>query len=104
MIMARKIRQTIFVCAAGLFLAGCVSDQELAGYSAKEAGFSVVAASVSRGTGGKDTVWIQNTDQARAVSARVHALVHKKTINADTAVGERPCNLQHASGAGCDIQ
>ncbi|MAW85508.1 MAG: copper resistance protein [Phyllobacteriaceae bacterium] len=103
MIMARKIRQTIFVCAAGLFLAGCVSDQELAGYSAKEAGFSVVAASVSRGTGGKDTVWIQNTDQARAVSARVHALVHKKTINADTAVQVALLNNKGLQSAYADI-
>ncbi|WP_375588391.1 TolC family protein [Hoeflea alexandrii] len=100
---SRKTIGLVLLPAAGLFLAGCVSDQEIAGFSAKDAGFSTVAASVSMGTKGKDTVWIQNKDQAKAASARVHELVHKKTINADTAVQVALLNNKGLQAAYADI-
>ena len=89
--------------SAALFLAGCVSDQELAGYSAKEAGFGVVAASVSIGTKGKEAVWLQNKDQAKANSKRVHGLVQTKTIDADTAVQVALLNNKGLQAAYADI-
>ena len=103
MSISRTTISFIVVSSAGLFLAGCVSDQELAGYSAKEAGFGVVAASVSIGTRGKEAVWLQNKDQAKAVSERVHGLVHKKTINADTAVQVALLNNKGLQAAYADI-
>ena len=103
MSISRTIISFIVVSSAGLFLAGCVSDQELAGYSAKEAGFGVVAASVSIGTRGKEAVWLQNKDQAKAVSERVHGLVHKKTINADTAVQVALLNNKGLQAAYADV-
>ncbi|MEM5474472.1 TolC family protein [Hoeflea sp. AS60] len=103
MSISRTTISFIVVSSAGLFLAGCVSDQELAGYSAKEAGFGVVAASVSIGTRGKEAVWLQNKDQAKAVSERVHGLVHKKSINADTAVQVALLNNKGLQAAYADI-
>ncbi len=35
---------------------------------------------------GKQTVWVQNSNHAAGVAKRVHGMIHKKTINADTAV------------------
>ncbi len=98
-----RSRSIAITSSAALFLTGCVSDQELAGYSARDAGFGVVAASVSMGTKGKDTVWIQNKNQATAVSERVHALVHKKSINADTAVQVALLNNRGLQAAYADI-
>ena len=66
-------------------LAGCVTGAEVAGYADPDAGFSVVQASTGAALG-KQTVWTKSTDQADAVAARVHALVHRRTIDADTAV------------------
>lgn len=81
-----KLKSGLIVSVSAAFLSGCVTDQDLAGYSDRRAGFSTVSAAVSVGTKGKQTVWIQNQDQVKAVSERVHGMVHKKTINADTAV------------------
>ncbi len=74
------------VVAASLALAGCVPGQVVARYSAADAGFLNVSAETAAATKGKETVWIQNSEQAYAVASRVHGLVHKKTIGADTAV------------------
>lgn len=99
----RKTSSVAFATSAALFLAGCVSDQQIAGYSARDAGFGPVAASVSIGTKGKDTVWIQNKDQAQAVSKQVHGLVHERTINADTAVQVALLNNRGLQAAYADI-
>ena len=74
-----------FAAIASLALSGCVSTQDTVGYSNPDAGFSTVTANASTAIG-KNTVWIQNQEQAEEVASRVHAMVHKKTINADTAV------------------
>ena len=103
MSISRTSRSAIVASSAALVLAGCVSSEELAGYSSRDAGFGVVAASVSIGTSGKDTVWIQNSDQAKAVSERVHALVHKKTITADTAVQVALLNNRGLQAAYADV-
>lgn len=103
MSISRTTRSLVAVSTAALFLAGCVSDQELAGFSARDAGFSTVAASVSMSTRGKDAVWIQNKEQARAISERVHGLVHKKTINADTAVQVALLNNKGLQAAYAEI-
>lgn len=71
---------------AVLLISGCVSSEQVAYYSAKDAGFLNVQTQTASATRGKDTLWVQNQQQAREVSQRVHAMVHKKTIGADTAV------------------
>ncbi|MEM5473639.1 TolC family protein [Hoeflea sp. AS60] len=103
MSLSRRSRRIAVASSAALFLTGCVSDQEIAGFSARDAGFGTVAASVSMDTGGKDAVWIQSNDQARAISDRVHALVHKKSINADTAVQVALLNNRGLQAAYADI-
>ena len=99
----RGLKSALVSSSIALVLAGCVSDQDLAGYSATVAGFGVVSSAVSVSTKGKDTVWIQNRDQAKAASERVHSLVHKKTIAADTAVQVALLNNRGLQAAYADI-
>ena len=70
---------------ASSVLAGCVNGVGSEQYSGLTAGFTTVSAGTQKSIG-KKTVWIQNRDEAMATSKRVHAMVHKKTLNADTAV------------------
>lgn len=79
-----KKSASLFAIAA--LLSGCVSAEQVAMYSAVDAGFANVKAESAAATRGKQTVWIQNREQASEVASRVHALVHRKTISADTAV------------------
>ncbi|MCQ1836533.1 TolC family protein [Neorhizobium galegae] len=64
-----------------LVAAGCVTTD----YSAKDAGFMNASAKSSEATG-KQTVWVQNRQQAQGVQGRVKALMAKKTIDVETAV------------------
>ena len=64
-----------------IFATGCVST----GYSAKDAGFANASARGSEATG-KQTVWVQNRQQAEQTRERVKALMAKKTIDVETAV------------------
>ncbi len=54
-------------------------------YTSKTATFQSVSSETSKAIG-KQTVWIQSQAEAEATAKRVHALVHRKTISADTAV------------------
>ncbi|AXS42099.1 TolC family protein [Breoghania sp. L-A4] len=83
--MSRPIIRLLFATLAPVALAGCVTGQQIDQYSAPDAGFSTVSTTTGQAIG-KQTVWAQNKDDAQALAVRVHALVHKKTINADTAV------------------
>jgi outer membrane protein TolC len=71
-------------------------------YGQKDAGFATVAASTLASTG-KQSVWIQNQEQAAAVSKRVHTMVHKKTISADTAVQVALLNNKGLQAAYAEI-
>lgn len=99
----RRFKSGLITSVIAVVLSGCVTDQDLAEYSAKEAGFNTVSAAVSVSTKGKQTVWVQNQDQAREVSARVRSLVHKKTIDADTAVQVALLNNKGLQAAYADI-
>ncbi|WP_346906312.1 TolC family protein [uncultured Roseibium sp.] len=79
------VKPLVWVATAAL-LAGCVSAEQVATYSEAKPGFRAVSAGTSAGTGNKETVWIENAAQSKAVSERVRKMVHKKTINAETAV------------------
>ncbi|MBD9498901.1 TolC family protein [Ensifer adhaerens] len=78
---------------------GCVSATE---YAAKDAGFPSVEARTSEATG-KQTVWVQNQQQARVVSDRVKTLIAKKTLDADTAVQVALLNNKGLQAAYADL-
>ncbi len=53
--------------------------------AAPDAGFRLVADRTQAVTG-RRSVWLQNGAQARQVAGEIHALTHRRTITADTAV------------------
>ncbi|WP_422370831.1 TolC family protein [Hoeflea sp.] len=99
----RGLKSACLISTLATVLAGCVTDDEIAGYAAEKPGFGVVAAAVSVSTNGKETVWVQNRQEATAISDRVHAMVHKKTISADTAVQVALLNNRGLQAAYADI-
>tara|TARA_R110002020_G_scaffold4600_6_gene19964 strand:+ start:629 stop:2089 length:1461 start_codon:yes stop_codon:yes gene_type:complete len=87
----------VAVMALPLVAAGCTTA-----YSAKDAGF--VNASLKSGDAtGKQTVWIQNQQQAAEARARVKALMAKKTIDAETAVQVALLNNRGLQAAYADL-
>ena len=77
------IRKLAAVATIPLVLAGCVTGAE---YAKPDAGFSTVAAKTSAITA-KQTIWVQNQQQAQAASAQVKTLLaRKKSLDAETAV------------------
>ncbi len=85
--------------ALPLILSGCVSATE---YSAKGAGFTSVSLKTSEATG-KQTVWVQNGQDAQAVKARVKTLMEKKTIDVETAVQVALLNNKGLQAAYADL-
>ncbi|WP_281823637.1 TolC family protein [Jannaschia rubra] len=71
--------------AALPFALGACAVTLPAGVTAPGAGFGVVAGKTQAATG-KRTVWVQNAAQAQQVADDVHAMTHRRTISADTAV------------------
>lgn len=92
-----------FKCAATvalpLILGGCVSSTE---YSATTAGFSNVSNKTAEATG-KDTVWVQNRQDAQLVSGRVKTLLTKKTVDVETAVQIALLNNKGLQAAYADL-
>jgi len=82
--IARKWKPVV-AALSPILVAGCVSASDIEKYSTPLAGFSNVAAQ-TKSVANKQAVWIQNREQAEIVSKRVHGMIHKKTINANTAV------------------
>lgn len=82
-----------------LILGGCVSAAE---YSATNAGFSSVSAKTVEATG-KDTVWVQNRQDAQLVSGRVKTLLTKKTVDVETAVQIALLNNKGLQAAYADL-
>lgn len=70
---------------ASLLLTACASPEQVARLSDPKAGFSTVNSKAGRVLG-KDTVMLMSAQDIEANAKRVHGLVHKKTISADTAV------------------
>lgn len=85
--------------ALPLILGGCVSSTE---YSATTAGFSNVANITAEATG-KDTVWVQNRQDAQTVSARVKTLLAKKNVDVETAVQIALLNNKGLQAAYADL-
>lgn len=81
-----------------LFATGCAST----GYSAKTAGFSDASAKSAEATG-KQTVWVQNRQQAEETRQRVKALMARKSIDVETAVQVALLNNKGLQAAYADL-
>ncbi|MGO8083053.1 TolC family protein [Rhizobium leguminosarum] len=94
------IRKLAAVATLPVVLASCVSGTE---YSKPEAGFSTVAGKTSAITA-KQTVWVQNQQQAQAASAQVKALlIRKKSLDVETAVQIALINNKGLQAAYADL-
>lgn len=94
------IKRALALTAIPLILGGCVSSAE---YATKEAGFATVSAKVG-GAAAKQTVWVQNQQQAQATSARVKAILSKnKVLDAETAVQVALINNRGLQAAYADL-
>ncbi|ARM91727.1 outer membrane efflux protein (plasmid) [Rhizobium sp. CIAT894] len=90
----------VTVLAFPLILSGCVTGAE---YASKQAGFASVADKTAIVTT-KQTVWIQNQNQARSAAAQVKSLLaQKKTIDAETAVQIALLNNKGLQAAYADL-
>ncbi|MEK1900498.1 MAG: TolC family protein [Rhizobium sp.] len=94
------VRTLLALTALPLVLGGCVSSTE---YAAKEAGFAAVSAKVG-GVASKQTVWVQNRQEAEVASAKVKALLaRRKTLDAETAVQIALINNKGLQAAYADL-
>ncbi|MBY3530823.1 TolC family protein [Rhizobium laguerreae] len=94
------IRKLAAVATLSVVLASCVSGAE---YAKRDAGFSTVAAKTSAITA-KQTIWVQNQQQAQAASAQVKALLaRKKSLDAETAVQIALLNNKGLQAAYADL-
>ncbi|ASY66930.1 Copper tolerance protein (plasmid) [Sinorhizobium sojae CCBAU 05684] len=82
-----------------LLLGACVSASE---YAATNAGFSSVTGKTAEVTG-KQTVWVQNRQQAQVVSDRVKTLMAKKSMDVETAVQVALLNNKGLQAAYADL-
>ncbi|MAY61746.1 MAG: copper resistance protein [Rhizobiales bacterium] len=87
-------------------LAGCVPGGDLpmqtALYEDRTAGFRTVSEKTAEATG-RQTVWLRNAEATRHASRQVHAMIHRKTISADTAVQVALLNNRGLQAAYADI-
>jgi outer membrane protein TolC len=83
--MKRRFLTIVAVVTIPLIVAGCATNGALDGISDPMAGFTTVAARAGA-VSGTETVWVQSSEEARAISERVKSLVQKKTIGPDVAV------------------
>ncbi len=96
----RRVVQVIGTCLTPLFLAACATTG--AGLGDPMAGFANVSARSAAVTG-KESVWIQSSEQARAVSGRVSSLVRNKSIGPDVAVQVALLNNKGLQAAYADV-
>ncbi|MBY3183617.1 TolC family protein [Rhizobium laguerreae] len=93
-------RKLILALAFPLALSGCVTGAE---YSRKEAGFTSVANKTATVTA-KETVWIQNQNQARSAAAQVKSLLPRtKPLDVETAVQIALLNNKGLQAAYADL-
>lgn len=81
-----------------LMVAGCTTSD----FAAKNAGFLATTDKVATATG-KQTVWVQNQQQAVVVRERVKALLARKIVDAETAVQVALLNNKGLQAAYADL-
>ncbi|MGI6856063.1 TolC family protein [Mesorhizobium sp. 1B3] len=99
--MNRRLLKSLVAIALPVIVAGCATTAT-GDVTDPMAGFSTVSARTDAATG-RQAIWIQSTDEARAVSERVKKLVRKKTISADVAVQAALLNNRGLQAAYADI-
>ena len=87
----------IAAVALPLVASGCTTA-----YSAKDAGFMNASLRSGEATG-KQTVWVQNQQQAADARARVKTLMARKTVDAETAVQVALLNNKGLQAAYADL-
>ncbi|NKK99739.1 TolC family protein [Rhizobium leguminosarum bv. viciae] len=93
-------KKLILALAFPFALSGCVTGAE---YSRKEAGFTSVANKTATVTA-KETVWIQNQNQARSAAAQVKSLLPRtKPLDVETAVQIALLNNKGLQAAYADL-
>lgn len=97
-----KTRPYLLLLISGPLLAACADQAVIATASDRQPGFAFVADGAQLATGAK-TVWAQSTEEIAATEARVHALVHGKTIGAETAVQVALINNRGLQAAYADL-
>lgn len=83
--MMGSIKHGLIIAASISILSGCVNNANIENYSVLDAGFTEVSSKTEKAIN-KQTVWVQNQQEAEALSKRVHGLIHKRTISVNTAV------------------
>lgn len=78
-------RTFLLLSAGAIALSGCASPELTAALSAREPGFDMVRSSTSVATRSQ-TVFLQDASAIRENADRVHKMVHKRQVSADTAV------------------
>ncbi|NEJ02124.1 TolC family protein [Rhizobium leguminosarum] len=93
-------RRTMAALIFPLVLSGCATDAD---YSSKEAGFTPVFNKTATVTA-KETVWIQNQNQARSAAAQVRSLLaRRKTLDVETSVQIALLNNKGLQAAYADL-
>ena len=100
--MSRSFFKNLAVASSGLFLAGCATQAEIDAFSDPTRGFAEVHERTHE-TVNKDSVWIQSHQKAEATASRVHLLIQKKTIDAETAVQVALLNNKGLQAAYAEI-
>ena len=100
--MTLPIIKKIAVVSVGLFLTGCATQAEIDAFSDPTRGFTEVQ-DKTRATINKDSVWVQSHQEAGTTASRVHQLIHKKTIDAETAVQAALLSNKGLQAAYADI-
>lgn len=99
--MRRRSIRLLLAVSLTVIAAGCATVATN-GVSDSMAGFATVQVRTTAVTG-KQAVWIQSAEQARATSERAKSLVHKKTIGPDTAVQVALLNNKGLQAAYAEI-
>jgi outer membrane protein TolC len=100
--MTRTVTNKVALLMLPVFLGGCAATAKEGVYSNAFAGFSSVQAA-TQAASGKQSVWIQDRQTAETVARQVREMVHKKTINADTAVQVALLNNKGLQAAYADL-
>ncbi|MFH1341779.1 MAG: TolC family protein [Pseudomonadota bacterium] len=100
--MKRVAKAFLIVGLVPLAAAGCTTTGLVEGISEPRAGFTTVAARTASVVG-KETVWVQSSQEARTLASRVAAIVRGKTLGPDVAVQVALLNNKGLQAAYADI-
>jgi outer membrane protein TolC len=100
--MNAQLLKSVTAALLSLLVASCATTASVDGTSDPLAGFTAVAARTASVTR-SEPVWVRSSREARAISAHVRTLVHKKTIGPDVAVQVALLNNKGLQAAYADL-